>query len=67
MARKSTQIYISCTSGGRKLKIKARRNFEVKYSFLFFRNLEILDSCCDIIISELDQTGTVTYTWQQKY
>ena len=37
-ARKKAQTLISCTNGERKMKIKSKRNFEVRYSFvkLFF-------------------------------
>ena len=49
---KRAQTRILCTNGVRKMKIKSKRNFEVRYSFmkLFSQNMEILVLCCDVII-----------------
>ena len=52
LAQKRAQTRILCTNGVRKMKIKSKRNFEVRYSFmkLFSQNIEILVLCCDVII-----------------
>ena len=34
LARKRVQNRISCTDGDRKMKIKSKRNFTVRYSFI---------------------------------
>ena len=52
LARNRTKIYISCTNGDRKMKIKNKRNFEAKY--FFSRNLEIL---------EKDSNLRIMYIW----
>ena len=41
---KKVKIRISCTNIDRKMKIKSKKNFDVRYSFmkLCFQNLEIL-------------------------
>ena len=61
LARKRAQTRMSCTNGDRKMKIKNKRNFKVRYSFmkLFSRNLESLFPCCDVIISGLGQIGSL--------
>ena len=43
-------VQISCTNSIKKMKIKSKRNFEVRYSFinLFSQNLEILAPCHDV-------------------
>ena len=57
LARKRIQTGKSCTNGDRKIKIKNKKNFEVKYSFmrLFSGNLKILAPCCDVIIPKSGQ------------
>ena len=54
---KRVQTRISCTNGDRKMKIKRKRNFEVRRLSmkLFSRNLEILAPCCDVISLKLGQ------------
>ena len=54
LARKRVLTGISCTNGDRKIKIKSKRNIEVRYSFmkLFFGNLKILVHSCDVIVSK---------------
>ena len=54
---KRTQTCISCNNGDRKLTIKSKRRFQVKYLFLklFSPNLEIQVPCCDLVISKLGQ------------
>ena len=67
VARKRAQTCISCTNGDRKMKIKIKRNFDVRYSFmkLFPRNLQILapldqkDSNLYIMYKIL-KSGTIT-------
>ena len=63
LAPKRTQTRISGINGDKKMKIKSKRNFEVRYSFmkLFSRNLKILAPCCDVIISKLDQKDSDLY------
>ena len=63
LAPKRTQTRISGINGDRKMKIKSKRNFEVRYSFmkLFSRNLKILAPCCDVIISKLGQKDSNLY------
>ena len=69
LARKRAQIRISCANGDRKMKIKSKRNFKVRYSFmkLISQNLEILATCCDVIVSKLSHKNLnllyVTYNW----
>ena len=55
LTRERAQTRISCTNGVRKMKIKSKRNFDVRYSCikLFCRNLENLVPCRDVIISKL--------------
>ena len=44
------------------MKIKSKRNFEVRHSLkLFSRNLKILASCCDVIMSKLGQKDSNLY------
>ena len=47
LARERVQTTISCTNGDRRIKIKSKRNFEVRYLFmqLFSGNLKILAQC----------------------
>ena len=54
---KKVQIVISCTNVDRKMKIKSKRNFQIRYSFmkLFSQNLDIQTPICDVIISILGQ------------
>ena len=63
MARKWTQTCIPCTNGDRKMKVKSKNNFVVRYSLmeLFFQNLEILVPCCDAIVSILCQKDSNSY------
>ena len=63
LARKRAQTGISCTNGDWKMKIKSKRNFEVRYSFmkLFTQNLEILVPCCEVVISKLGQKDSNLY------
>ena len=64
LARKRVQTCISSANGDRKMKIKSKRKFEVRYSFmkLFSRILEILALCCDVIILKLGQKDSILYT-----
>ena len=64
LARKRAQTCISRTNGDRKKKIKSKRNFEMRYSFmkLFSGNLEIPTPCCGIIFSKLGQKDSNLYT-----
>ena len=57
LARKRTQTCVSATNDVRKMKIKSKGNFEVRYSFmkLFSRNLETLFPCRDVTISKFGQ------------
>ena len=57
LAWKRTKTCISCTNGDRKMELKSKRNFEVRYTFmeLFSQNLEFLAPCCHVIISKLGQ------------
>ena len=61
LARKSDETCISGTNGDRKMKIKRKRNSEVRYLFmnLFSQNFEILAPCCDFIISKLGQKDSI--------
>ena len=63
LARKRIQTGISCTNGDRKIKIKSKKNFEVRYSFmkLFSGNLKILAPCCDVIIPKSGQKDSSLY------
>ena len=63
LPRKRIQTGISCTNGDRKIKIKSKKNFEVRYSFmkLFSGNLKILAPCCDAIIPKLGQKDSRLY------
>ena len=63
MARKWMQTCIPCTNGDRKMKVKSKNNFVVRYSLmeLFFQNLEILVPCCDAIVSKLCQKDSNSY------
>ena len=58
---KRTQTCISCTNGDRKMTIKSKRRFQVKYLFmkLFSRNLEIQVPYCDFVISKLGQRDSI--------
>ena len=67
-ARKRVQTGISCTNSDRKIKIKTKRNFEMRYSFmkLFSGNLKILAPCCEVIISKSGQKDSslhIMYNW----
>ena len=69
LARKRAQTCISCTNGDRKMNIKRKRKFEVRYMFtkLFSQDLEILAPCCDVIISKLGQKYSdlyIMYIWR---
>ena len=57
LAWKRAQTCVSCTKGVRKMKIKAKRDFELKYLFmkLLSQNFEILAACLDVITAELWQ------------
>ena len=71
-ARKRVQTGISCTNSDRKIKIKTKRNFEMRYSFmkLFSGNLKILAPCCEVIISKSGQKDSslhIMYNWLKKY
>ena len=63
MARKWMQTCIPCPNGDRKMKVKSKNNFVVRYSLmeLFFQNLEILVPCCDAIVSILCQKDSNSY------
>ena len=63
LARKRAQTCISRANGDRKKKIKSKRNFEMRYSFmkLFSGNLEISTPCCGVIISKLGQKDSNLY------
>ena len=52
---KMSKLVISSTNVDRKMKIKSKMKFEVKYLFmkLFFRNREILATFHDVIFSKL--------------
>ena len=68
LARKRTETCILCTNGDRKMKIKSKRNFEVRYTFmkLFSQNLEFLAPYCHVIISKLGQKHSnlhIMYNW----
>ena len=67
LARKRTQTCISRTNGDRKKKIKSKRNFEMRYSFmkLFSGNLEIPTPYCGVIISKLGQKDSNLYIMYQ--
>ena len=67
-ARKRVQTGISCTNSDRKIKIKTKRNFEMRYSFmkLFSGNFKILAPCCEVIISKSGQKDSslyIMYNW----
>ena len=49
LARKRAQTCVSCPNGDRRIKIKSKRNFEVRFLFmkLFSRNHEIRVPCCE--------------------
>ena len=71
LTRKRVQTRISCTYGGRKMKIKRKMNFQMRYSFmkLFSWNHEILTPCCDVTISKLgvkDSNLYIKYNWGLK-
>lgn len=67
-ARKRVQTSISCTNSDRKIKIKTKRNFEIRYSLmkLFPGNFKILAPCCEVIISKSGQKDSslyIMYNW----
>ena len=66
LARKKIQTGICCTNGDRKMKIKNKKNFKVRYLFmkLFSRNLKILAPCCNVIIPKLGQKYSSLYIIQ---
>ena len=68
LASKRAQTHISCTNGDKKMKIKSKRNSEVRYLFmkLFSQNLEILAPCCDVIISKLSQDSNLGLMTSQR-
>ena len=53
--QKRAQTHILCTYGDRKMKIKSKKNFKVRYSFmkLVSQNLEILARGCGVIMSKI--------------
>ena len=60
---KRAQACISCTNGDTKMKIKSKRNFEMRYLFmkLFSQNPKILVTCCDVIIPKFGQKDPNLY------
>ena len=71
LARKRTQTCISATNDVRKMKIKSKGNFEVRYSFmkLFSWNSLTLSPCRDVTILKFGQkdSNCSWYAMRRKY